>query len=150
MILAAAQHTTVVNQGMLSTTLGQVLAGLVVAIVAGIGATLIKAVRLAAKNAAASYYVLAGREPSPLEPNPPPGLVSISSGHTNSILDMAQHQLVQNGKVDKIQLMVASLVQSNATTHTDLGVAAVKVAEVAATQQHEVLAAIAEHEGHTH
>ena len=51
----------------------------------------------------------------------------------------------QNGKVDKIQLMVAGLVESGARTKTDLGSAAIKVAKVAAQHQDEVLEAIHQH-----
>jgi hypothetical protein len=51
----------------------------------------------------------------------------------------------QNGKVDKIQLMVAGLVESGVKTRTDLGNAAIKVAKVAAQHQDEVLEAIHQH-----
>jgi hypothetical protein len=59
---------------------------------------------------------VAGRVATDLDPTPPPGLINISKGHTQAILDtaeqvklMAAHQLAQNGKVSDIQKMVKKL-----------------------------------------
>jgi hypothetical protein len=123
MILAAAQHTTVVNQGLLSSTFGQIVAGVIVLIIGGVGTMLIRALRSMITKIDGSveatrevHDAVAGRAPSPLEPNPPPGLISVATGHTVAILDtaeqvkvMAEHQLAQNGKVVTIQNEVGGI-----------------------------------------
>jgi hypothetical protein len=103
------------------------------------------------------YDSIAGRAPSELIPNPLPGLITVAAGHTEAILEtgervkemaeeqkrMSDHQIAQNGKVTKIEGLVEGLVQAVVATKEDLGVAAEKVANDAATRQLDVLAAVA-------
>jgi hypothetical protein len=133
--------TSVVNQGPFSTVWGQVIAGVVVVLLTtGVG-MLIKVIRSLIDKVESGihktdsvYDAVAGREPSPLEPSPPPGLTTISMGHTQAILDtaaqvkkMADHQLAQNGKVGDIQKIVKRLedagkARDENTTHRQLEV----------------------------
>ncbi len=169
MILAIV-HTPVVAQGLLSTTPAQVLAGVIVLVIGGIGTALVRAVLKSTRQSEATYFAVAGRPASDLEPNPPPGLIRVAAGHTKAIYDMAgeqrrmsDHQLAQNGKVVNIEAMVKVIMDEELTTVTAQAIAAdtleqsnqasieraniaKDVADTAAASKEEILDAVQTHD----
>jgi hypothetical protein len=134
MIWAIVPHTTVVNNGLFSSTLGQVFAGVIVLILGGIGTVLIRSITGFAKKMDTTvekveevHDSIAGRPPTDLVPNPAPGLIAVASGHTQAILEtaqavktMADHQVAQNGKVSKIEHILVTLVDEGIATKSAL------------------------------
>jgi hypothetical protein len=144
------------------TTTGAIVAIVVgAAITGGIGFMitsmrhLVKKIDTASDDTHEVRDAVAGRTPTPLEPSPPPGLISISTGHTQAILatseqvkKMADHQLAQNGKVDRIETMVRGqgdlireIVATELTTDTARTIAADSVAQADTENTARVLAA---------
>jgi hypothetical protein len=133
-LAGAVTHTTVVNQGPLSGIWGQILAGIVVLFIGGVGTLMLRKFNTVLKNIDQTvekvdnvYGAVAGRKPTEMEPNPPPGLLSLTTGHTKAIQEtalevkkMAQHQLDQNGKVATIERQVATIAPMVRALLTDI------------------------------
>ena len=112
-----------IGESFFLTTFGAILAIVVGSAVTGGVAYIIKGQASMVKDAREARIssqevrdAVAGRVATDLDPTPPPGLINISKGHTQAILDtaeqvklMAAHQLAQNGKVSDIQKMVKKL-----------------------------------------
>ena len=126
--------TTVIDQGLLSSTIGQIVAGLIVVFLGTIGTLMVKAIRSLIIKVDDSMHTtkevhdaVAGREPTNLIPNPAPGLIAVAAGHTQAILDMAAAQQAmanrqneQNGKVVRIEAAVDSIMNEGIATKEGL------------------------------
>lgn len=120
----------------------QIVTGLAVLLISGAATYVVKVVTKLPQKIDALTNVIVTPQPTPLVPNPPQGLIEVTTSHTATIATMAARQDEQNGKVDKIKTMVEGLVQAGVATKSDVAVAATMVAEAAQVRQDAILGAI--------